>query len=112
MAKITVENLSGNSYKWVPAKDVPQEQNVLKIIDLTDREPNYSLIFSIKGGNVIWAPAQETPPTPTTTTPEGAPTQSVTGDAKKGGLSSTAKTAIYIAVPVVVIILAVCFGVW
>ena len=114
--------LGGNSFNWVPSKNVPLTDNVLKITDLLDREPNWSKKFPIKGANATWVqPGQEDIIVPTATTPEPAATSSSAPPAAsssnvpppaKGGMSSTAKTAIYVAVPVVAIILAVCFWAW
>jgi len=105
------ENLTGNSYNWTPIANLPVDQNVLKIIDLDDQLPNYSLQFSIKGANASWVSTAN--PGATGTDQGGQnPAGSGSPPTSKDKISGTAKIAIAVAIPVVVIVLGVCIGLW
>jgi hypothetical protein len=88
---------------------VPVDQNVLKIIDLDDQQPNYSLSFSIKGGNASYV-SPEDPLLNGSDSTSGNPGD--TSPSGKAGLSTTAKLALAVAIPVVVIVVGVCIGLW
>jgi hypothetical protein len=105
----SLADVGGSWYNWTPNPNVPVDQNVLKIIDLDDQQPNYSLPFSIKGANASYVSLEDpllngsepTAGNPGDTSPSG-----------KAGLSTTAKLALAVVIPVVVIVVGVCIGLW
>jgi hypothetical protein len=101
--------VGGSCYNWTPNANVPVDQNVLKIIDLDDQEPNYSLSFSIKGANASYV-SPEDPLLDGSDSTSGNPGD--TSPSSKAGLSTTAKVALAVAIPVVVIVVGICTGLW
>lgn len=91
---------------------MPVDQNVLKVVDLDDHEPNYSLSFSIKGANASWTAPQDSGLDGSDSTSTSTSTSGNTSPPSPGGLSNTAKLALGIAIPVVVLTIGVCIGLW
>ena len=85
------------------------DQNSLEIIDLDDQEPNYSLLFSIKGANASWA-SPEDPLLDGSETPGSNPGD--TSPPGSGGLSTAVKVTLGVAIPVVVFVVGTCIGLW
>ncbi|PMD31302.1 hypothetical protein L207DRAFT_611390 [Hyaloscypha variabilis F] len=100
---------SGNWYNWIPNENVPVDQNSLEIIDLDDQEPNYSLLFSIKGANASWV-SSEDPLLDGSETPGSNPGD--TSPPGSGGFSTAVKVTLRVAIPVVVFVVGTYIGLW
>ncbi|PMD12805.1 hypothetical protein NA56DRAFT_695253 [Hyaloscypha hepaticicola] len=106
LAEVIVADVGGSWYNWTPNANVSQHQNVLEIMDLDDQEPNYSLPFNIKGANASYV---DPPLNGSNSTPNNS---TDTSPSSKAGLSTTAKVALGVSIPVVVIVVGVCIGLW
>lgn len=115
MSNISPADVRGTTYEWVPGKSVPLTGNILKITDLSDREPNFSLPFNITGGNATWILPESTGSSDdSSTTPTNIPVSSPsqTPEPSPNGLSSGVKTGIGIGAAVVAIIVSLLIYLW
>lgn len=123
MTKTLLGEVRGSSFVWVPAKNVPFKDNVIKITDLEDSEPNFSKRFQIAGGNISWtAPVSIDTAQPTATKPKSAVTETplstspsptpLPSPAPSGGLSTGVKTGLGIGAAVVAIIVCLLIYLW
>ncbi|KAN0122068.1 hypothetical protein V8E51_000394 [Hyaloscypha variabilis] len=109
LVEVIFNDTSGNWYNWIPNENVPVDQNSLEIIDLDDQEPNYSLLFSIKGANASWV-SSEDPLLDGSETPGSNPGD--TSPPGSGGFSTAVKVTLRVAIPVVVFVVGTYIGLW